>query len=109
LGACHSNIFAELPAALSAEVFETLATGSGIRIERIVSHAHSSPDGFWYDQPQSEWLLLLAGAARLEFEGREIIELKRGSYLNIPAHLRHRVLWTDPTQLTIWLAVHYAN
>jgi len=31
-----------------------------------------------------------------------------GDYLHIPAHRRHRVVWIDPAQATVWLAVHYA-
>ncbi|MFP8878842.1 MAG: phosphoribosylaminoimidazole carboxylase, partial [Myxococcota bacterium] len=30
-----------------------------------------------------------------------------GDHLNIPAHTRHRVAWTDPDQATIWLAIFY--
>ena len=52
-------------------------------------------------------VLLVAGAARLRFED-EAIEMKAGSFVNIPAHRRHRVEWTDPSQSTIWLAIHYA-
>ena len=36
---------------------------SGIRIERIVSRGHTSPPDFWYDQPQAEWVIVLAGSA----------------------------------------------
>ena len=71
-----------------------------------VSHGHKSPEGFWFDQDQNEWVLLIAGAARLQFED-ETVEMKAGSFVNIPAHRRHRVDWTDPDQPTIWLAIHY--
>ena len=77
-----------------------------LRIERIVSRGHASPDGFWYDQESSEWVLLVAGAARLRFEGEEPLHLKPGDYVHIPAHRRHRVEWTDPDAATIWLAIH---
>ena len=51
---------------------------------------------------------MIQGAARLYFEGdASPMELKPGDYVNIPAHRRHRVEWTDPTTPTIWLAVHY--
>jgi cupin 2 domain-containing protein len=91
---------------LPAEVFETLAEGSHCRIERIVSEGHTSPVHEWYDQDQSEWVLLLQGSARLEFED-QTLELAPGDYVNIPAHLKHRVVWTAPNQRTIWLAVFY--
>jgi cupin 2 domain-containing protein len=102
-----NNVFEGIPAVLPQELMQTLLESPHIRIERIVSRGHASPDGFWYDQDQNEWVLLLTGKARLRFENREPLELLPGSYLNIPAHSRHRVDWTDPTQQTIWLAVHY--
>jgi cupin 2 domain-containing protein len=101
------NLFDDIPAELPAELFQTLLEAGNVRIERIVSQGHASPAGFWYDQPQGEWVLVVSGAARLEIEGREPVELRAGSYVNIPAHTRHRVEWTDPQQPTIWLAVHY--
>ena len=75
---------------------QTLLGTPGLRIERIVSLVHASPEGFWYDQEASEWVLLLKGAARLRFEGEEPIELGPGSFLNIPARKRRRVEWTYP-------------
>ena len=86
---------------------QTLLTAANVRIERIVSHGHASPEGFWYDQDQHEWVVVLKGAARLCFEGREQVELKQGDFLNIPVHKRHRVEWTTPEEPTIWLAVFY--
>ena len=103
------NIFAQVPG-LPEEVVQTLLTSGSFRIERIVSRGHASPEGFWYDQDQHEWVLLVSGAARLRFEGDdEPIDLAAGSYLSIPARKRHRVEWTDPAQDTIWLAVFYRD
>jgi cupin 2 domain-containing protein len=50
----------------------------------------------------------LCGAARLRFEDGEV-EMTPGSCLNIPAHRRHRIEWSDPTQPTVWLAIHYGD
>jgi cupin 2 domain-containing protein len=104
------NIFADhgvtYSSPLPAEVFETLAQSAHVRIERIVSEGHTSPAHGWYDQDQSEWVLLLQGAARLEFED-STLALSPGDYVNIPAHRKHRVVWTTPDQRTIWLAVFY--
>jgi cupin 2 domain-containing protein len=100
------NVLRDLPASLPTEICETLLQAANLRIERIVSHGHASPTGFWYDQEQGEWVLLLAGAARLQFVGREI-ELRPGDYVNIPAHERHRVVWTTPDEPTVWLAIFY--
>src|SRR5262249_26450768 len=101
------NLFADIPISVHEELTTVLVKSPSVRIERIVSHGQASPAEFWYDQEQGEWVLVVSGAARLEFEN-ESVELKPGSYLNIPAHKRHRVAWTDPDRATIWLAVHYS-
>jgi len=103
------SIFSDLPHDLEAEVVETIAGNPGVRIERIVSLGHSSPPGFWYDQPHDEWVIVLRGAARIVFEegGREV-DLAPGDHIVLPAHVRHRVDWTDPREHTVWVAVHFA-
>ena len=101
-----TNLFADLPPDLSDVLFTTLLDANGVRIERIVSHSHASPEGVWYDQKQHEWVVVLKGAARLRFDD-EIIEMKPGDFVNIPAHRNHRVEWTTPDEPTIWLAVFY--
>ena len=100
------NLFADLPRHLPDELVESLVSATHVRVERIVSHGHASPAGFWYDQPRSEFVVLLRGAARLRFEDGDI-EMTPGSFLDIPALRRHRVEWTDAAQPTVWLAVHY--
>jgi cupin 2 domain-containing protein len=102
------NIFANIPGNLPEEFIETLLNRDAVRIERIVSRGHATPAGQWYDQERHEWVLLLAGAARLAFaDGREVT-LAPGDWLEIPARQRHRVTWTAPGRDTIWLAVHCA-
>ena len=102
------NIFADIPEHPRDELIETILQTSGFRMERIVSHGHGSPAGFWYDQDENEWVILLKGSAGLRYEGREdTIVLYPGDYLHIDRHQRHRVEWTAPDQETIWLAVHY--
>jgi len=89
------------------ERVDLLARGKQVRVERIVSHGHSSPEGFWYDQAEAEWVALLSGAARIGFaDGREV-SLTPGDHLHLPPHTRHRVTWTDPTRATVWLAVFF--
>ena len=103
-----TNLFADIPGELPNELIQTLLASNALRIERIVSLGHASPPGFWYDQDTNEWVLLIQGAARLRFGGEsELVELKPGAFLNIPAHRRHRVEWTHPNEPTIWLAIHY--
>jgi cupin 2 domain-containing protein len=102
------NLFEGIAPNLPAEQITTLLAASNIRIERIVSHGHTSPPGFWYDQDKPEWVIVLAGSAAVRFEGEpEARSLKRGDYLHIPAHVRHRVVWTDVHEPTIWLAMHH--
>jgi cupin 2 domain-containing protein len=104
------NIFADLPPNLPDELVQTLLEAANVRIERIVSHGHASPAGFWYDQDQHEWVMVLKGAARIRLEDEEKpVEMKSGDFINIPAHKRHRVEWTTPDEATIWLTVHYGD
>ena len=102
-----SSLFDNIPAELPEELFTILATGSGVTIERIVSRGHSSPEGEWYDQATHEWVLVVKGEARLQFEGKNEIVLVAGDHLFIPAHAKHRVVWTPEDQETIWVAVHF--
>jgi cupin 2 domain-containing protein len=102
------NLLHDLPNARAAEISEALATRPGLRIERITSLGQASPAGFWYDQDETEWVLLLAGGARLRFADEpEARPLGPGDWLEIAAHRRHRVEWTDPARPTIWLAVFH--
>ncbi len=98
------NLFANLPRGKVGEEFSTLFENVGVKIERIVSHSTPSPDGFWYDQEDDEWVVVLRGAATLEFAGGELIEMGEGDFLTILRHVKHRVTRTSAE--TIWLAVH---
>lgn len=102
-----SNIFENVPIDLAQEVFESIVNSDAVTVERIVSKGHTSPETGWYDQSRHEWVLVLKGGALLEFEDRESVRLNPGDYVNIPAHQKHRVAWTDTFCETIWLAIHY--
>ena len=103
------NLFASIPARAAQEAVSVLAETAGARIERIVSTGQASPPGFWYDQAETEWVILLSGSAALRFESEpEPRLLAPGEWLEIPAHARHRVEWTDAERPTVWLAVHLA-
>jgi cupin 2 domain-containing protein len=102
------NIFDDLEATQAAEQFRELLTTPGVRVERIVSLGQATPEGKWLDQDRPEFVLLLAGSAALLFEGESAPRVLRpGDYVEIPAHWRHRVAWTDRAQPTVWLALHY--
>jgi cupin 2 domain-containing protein len=102
-----NNLFASIPENLEHEFTELLTQNEKVRIERIVSKGHASPATGWYDQVENEWVIVLQGAAIIAFENGEDVRLERGDYLNIPAHTRHRVKWTQPDSETVWLAIHY--
>lgn len=103
-----ANIFDDLPEKSGPEQFSELLARPGLRIERIVSHGQCSPPGFWYDQPEGEWVLLIKGKACLRFADEPAArDLQAGDWLNIAPHRQHRVEWTAPDEATIWLAVHY--
>ena len=104
------NLFAGLPATAEAtERTETLLARTGLRIERIVSSGQASPAGFWYEQADAEWVVLLAGEALLRFQDEsEARRMHAGDWLYIEPRRRHRVDWTAPAVATVWLAVHHA-
>jgi len=104
------NLYSDIPAELPEELFTMLAQSEQVKIERIVSDGHASPDGFWYDQEQNEWVLLLSGSAVLSIKqdgAVSRVELAPGDHLLLPAHQRHRVESTTSDEKTVWLAVHY--
>jgi cupin 2 domain-containing protein len=103
-----ANLLAALPAYLAAEQFDVLLQRPGVRLERIVSTGQATPAGEWLSQAETEWVLLLKGAAGLAFEGESEIALAPGDSLLIPATRRHRVNWTAQGEVTVWLALHLA-
>ena len=106
------SLFGSIPEELPEELITVLAENENVKIERIVSGGHASPEGFWYVQEESEWVLLVSGSAVISVEkesGIEQVEMKPGDYLLLPAHQRHRVESTTQTEKTIWLAVFYSS
>jgi cupin 2 domain-containing protein len=101
------NVLSELPEAIDAEVSQLLLERRRARFERIVSRGQSSPEGFWYDQSQHEFVLVVAGRALLEFDSGETKQLEAGDWIQIDAHARHRVAWTDPNVATVWLVAFF--
>jgi len=102
------NIYSDIPDHAIEEILENMVESETVRVQRIISDAHASPEGFWYDQRENAWVLVLRGSAALKFEGEdELAVLNPGDWVNIPACVRHRVEWTDPKEKTVWLAVFY--
>ncbi len=102
------NLLNNIPKNLLDELFETLIKTDAIHIERIISKGHTSPEEDWYDQDLNEWILLLKGAARLAFEDGSEVSMGPGDSLEIPAHVKHKGVWTGPEGETVWAAVHFA-
>ncbi|WP_337865277.1 cupin domain-containing protein [Ignavibacterium sp.] len=103
----RQNFLSNIPTNISQEIIETIISSEHIRIERIISMGHSSPENFWYDQLENEWVLLLEGKAMIKFDDESVITLHKGDYILIPAHQKHRVEWSDPEHRTIWLTIFF--
>jgi cupin 2 domain-containing protein len=107
-GSGVKNLFGDVPDRLPEELVEVLAQSRDLRIERIVSRGHRSPVGFWYDQDENEFVLLVSGSARIAFAvDHDAVVLNPGDYVTIAAHVRHRVESTAGDEDTVWLAVFY--
>jgi len=103
------NVFSPIPSDIPDEIFETIAASGAVRIERIISRGHVTPQGSWYDDKRSEWVILLTGSADVLFEGEtDVVTLLPGDHILIPPHRRHRVTRTDDGEPTIWVAVYFA-
>lgn len=108
-----ANLYESIPSILPEELVEVLAESDGrARIVRLVSRGHSSPDGFWYDQSEHEWVALLSGSAVMSFENPgsgeiTLVSLTPGDWIEIPPRTRHRVESTSAEEPAVWLAVHW--
>lgn len=102
-----ASLFADVPQHLPTELCQTLLQNPNLRIDRILSQGQSSQEGFWYDQTQSEWVVLLQGQAKLEFSDGRQLNMNPGDYVLLPPHCRHRVAWTSSNPVCVWLAIHF--
>ncbi|HOT75400.1 MAG TPA: cupin domain-containing protein [Candidatus Wallbacteria bacterium] len=107
------NIFT-LPPSIAEEIIEILHEtplsvqgNPGVRIERILSAGQVSPEGFWYDQDENEWVLLAQGEAKVAFYDGALVSLKAGDHIFIEAHKRHRVEYTSVNPPCVWICVFY--
>ena len=102
-----NNLLTSLPDHIDHEQVEELLSQPNVKIERILSKGQTSPETGWYDQDKNEWVVILQGVGDITFEDGDKVRLQPGDHLNIPAHRRHKVSWTDPESITVWLAVFY--
>jgi cupin 2 domain-containing protein len=104
----NTNLLARPCPEPGGEETTVLVETPDLRLERIHSCRAASPEDFWYDQEEHEWVTLLQGSASLEFEDEASRwELGRGDSLLIRAHRRHRLLATDPPPGSVWLALFW--
>jgi len=104
-----ANLLESIVQNLDKERFDTILENPHIKIERIVSKGHTSPDSGWHDQPHNEWVLLLSGNAVIRYKNERDTHLKAGDHVLLPAHKKHKVSWTNPETESVWLAVHYPS
>jgi cupin 2 domain-containing protein len=105
----QGNIFEGIPPIIEREIFEDIVRADHVRIERILSNGQTSPESGWYDQDEHEWVVVLHGRAVIEFDDGSEVSLGSGDHVTIPAHRKHKVSWTDPKSVTVWLAVFYRS
>lgn len=100
------NFFVNEYTDLSEEIIETIAEGGKFRLERIISECHTTKEGYWYDQEETEFVMVVRGRAELMFKGVETpVDLMPGDYLIIEPHEEHRVTQTEAG--TFWIALFY--
>ena len=104
------NLLDDLPNELLEEFMETILSGRSFRLERIVSQGHKSPEDFWYEQSEHEWVIVLQGNGVLRFEENHAdVSLSPGDHVHIPSGCRHRVESTSIQEKTVWLALFYSD
>ena len=101
------NLFDLPPQFSQEEVTQELLSAPNVRIERILSSGQTSPEGFWYDQEENEWVTILEGEGEVAYPDGTKVRLQKGDALLLPAHQLHRVSYTSTPCL--WLCVFYPN
>jgi|SRR3990172_9807156 len=98
------NIFADAPKNIDGEFVKRVSLSKDITVEGIIS-SESNVRSEIYDQNEWEFVVLLEGYAKLEFEDGNQVEMRKGDYIHIPPHSKHRILKTDKD--TKWLCMFY--
>jgi len=88
------------------ELTTILAESKNVRIERIISFEQTSPEGFWYDQDENEFVALIQGEAVITYEYGST-KLTAADTVLIPAHKKHRVDFTSVEPPCVWLCIFY--
>ena len=98
------NIFDLPKLPLSEESAAILAQSSNVRIMRIISTGQTTG---WYDQAETEFVVLLEGSAVIEYGNGRSVSLSKGDTLLIRPHEKHRVSYTSSEPPCVWLCVFY--
>ncbi|MBN2724100.1 MAG: cupin domain-containing protein [Deltaproteobacteria bacterium] len=98
------NIF-EYPSSGKSELIEKLVSSDNVTVEKIVSYSNITPEDFWYDDSRDEWVIVLRGKGKLEFEDGKKLEMNEGDFYLIKSHEKHRVIETDNP--TLWLCIYF--
>ena len=105
-----NNLLTSTTVLAGEEVEQLLCSGPGWRLVRIHSNGASSPEAFWYEQDEHEWLTILKGSARLRLADPDVwVDLSVGDQLTLSSGRRHRVERTDLDPGTIWLALYWTD
>lgn len=106
----HPRLLQDLPTSLAKEEVQELLRRPNLRIERIVSTGHASPEASWYDQDEHEWVIVLSGRGKLRYQDDlQEVELGPGDAAYIRAHRKHQVAWTTADEPTVWLAFFWSE
>mgnify|MGYP002410159454 CR=1 FL=1 len=100
----NGNLYNRAARFLDKEITETLISQGAVRIERIISTGQCSPNNFWYDQAENEWVCVLQGEGVIEWQNGSRNILKPGDWVFVPPHEKHRVHSTTSKPPCIWLA-----
>lgn len=81
------------------ELVNNLFTQGNIRVERIISTGQTSD---WLKQQEAEWVVLLAGAAIIEYQDGRLLELQAGDWVYLAPQVVHRVAYTSSEPACVW-------
>ncbi|MDR2007096.1 MAG: cupin domain-containing protein [Acidaminococcales bacterium] len=100
------NIFECFQGNNGKEITEELFRLKEGRVARIISTGQKSAPGFWYEEKEDEWVIVLLGEGEIEWPDGRRKFLKAGDWLFLPALEKHRVAYTSACPPCVWLAVY---
>ncbi len=90
------------------EIFKEILKTDNVLVEKIISSGQYTPKGKWINQSFDEWVVLLQGVAVIAFE-KQIVTLRAGDYIFIPAEMKHRIEETSKKPPCVWLAIQISK